>query len=39
MKRKWTSIDEKPPNVSIDTLTNVTEQSSTATNTVNITTA
>jgi|SRR5215204_3603681 len=39
MKRKWTPLDEIPPNVSNDTLTNVTEQSSTSTNTVNITTA
>ena len=28
MKRKWTSLDEKPTNVSNDTLTNVIEESS-----------
>ena len=39
MKRKWTPLDEIPPIVPNDTLTNVTEQSSTSTNTVNITTA
>jgi hypothetical protein len=38
MKRKWTPIDEIPPIVPNDTLTNVTEQTSTSTNTVNITT-